>query len=48
MLVNILGRVNLLQNALVHYSDAGAHRHRFGLIVSDINKGGADFFYAGR
>ena len=34
-----LGRIDLLQNALVHDCDATTHGHRFDLIVGDVDKG---------
>ena len=42
MLVQLLGRPELLQLALVHDRDAVAHRHRLDLVMRDVDGGGAE------
>ena len=42
MVVQVLRRVDLLQQALAHHGDARAHRHRFDLVVRDVDEGRAE------
>src|SRR5207244_2418312 len=41
-LVDLLGRADLLEPALVHHRDPVAHRHRLDLVVGDVDGRGAD------
>ena len=40
--IDVLGRADLLDAALVHDDDAGGERKRFGLVVGDEDEGAAD------
>ncbi len=37
---SILRRIDLLQEAVLHHGDAGAHGHGFGLVVGHVDEGG--------
>jgi hypothetical protein len=43
-IINFVRGANLLDFALIHHHDPAGHRHRFGLIVGDINHRVAQFF----
>ena len=40
VVVQVLGGVQLLEFGFAHHRDAVSHGHRFGLVVSHIDKGG--------
>ena len=40
----LLGRVHLLQHAVLEHGDAVAQRHRLDLVVRDVDRGGAEPF----
>src|SRR3954453_6510720 len=42
LLVELRGRADLLEPALVHHRDAVTHRHRLDLVVGDVDRGRAD------
>ena len=42
VVVQLLGRPDLLELALVHDRDPGAHRHRLDLVVGDVDRGRAE------
>ena len=39
IVIQILGRIHLLHNAVLHNDNAAGHRHGFSLVVSNINEG---------
>ena len=41
MIVQILRSIHLLNEAVLHNHDAVAHGHSFGLVMGNVNKGGA-------
>jgi hypothetical protein len=41
-IVDLLRRRDLVDHAMIHYRDAIGHRHRFDLVVCDVNGGRAD------
>ena len=38
--VQVLGRIHLLHNAVLHDHDTGSHRHSFGLVMGNVDEGG--------
>ena len=42
MVVEVLRRADLLDEARVEHRDAGSHRHGFGLVMGDVDEGGLD------
>ena len=42
MVVEVLGRVDLLQVAVLEHGDPVAHRHRLDLVVGDVDRGDAE------
>jgi hypothetical protein len=41
MVVDVLGRAELLDHSVVHHHDLVAHLHGFELVVGDVDRGGA-------
>ena len=41
MIIQVLRRVDLLNEAVLHNNNTVAHRHSFGLVVGNIDEGGA-------
>ncbi len=40
IVVQVLGRIHLLHNAVLHDHDTGSHRHSLGLVVGNVDEGG--------
>ena len=42
MVVDLLRRSHLLQDAVLHHGDPIAHGHRLDLVMGDVDRGGAE------